>query len=73
MTILDLFMHHRQYSKTYKDGYVRVFYTGDYFSNRTKKMGYRGLKNLFESGVMVGFECSPYRYKLIDNKIEVMR
>lgn len=73
MAILDLFMYHREHSDKYKNGCVKVFYINDYFASPSKKIGYRGLKNMFEAGLIVGFECSANRYKLCNNKIEVIK
>ncbi len=73
MTILDLYIFHSVNDKNFKNGCVKVFVCGAFNCGSTKKMGYRGLKNLINSGAIIGFEQSSSRYRLLDNKIEVLK
>jgi hypothetical protein len=73
MTILDLYMFHSLADKRFKNGCVKVFVCGAFNCGYTKKLGYRGLKSLINSGAIIGFEQSSFRYRLLDNKIEVVR
>ena len=73
MTILDLYMLHAVNDKRFKNDCVNVFICGAFSCSNKKKMGYRGLKNLINSGAIIGFEQSSFRYRLLDDKIVVLK